>query len=123
MLDGTDGLGVATAYHLVRTLTYEGYLVRQENGSYLPGLEVAKRYRELAAAYGGPAAVGMALRRAARGTGITHVLARFVAGRVAITAVATGFGSPRVEEFVPGFHEAAHATAWGQALLGQLLAG
>ena len=41
-------LTVATTYHLVRTLAYEGYVIRREDGTYIVGLEIADRYRELA---------------------------------------------------------------------------
>lgn len=113
-------LTVATTYHLVRTLAYEGYVIRREDGTYIVGLEVADRYRELVTAFRGPASVGETLRRAAAETGYSHFLGRFVAGRVAITAVAEGARSPHVEDLVPGFDEGGHATALGKALLATL---
>jgi DNA-binding IclR family transcriptional regulator len=115
-------LTVATTYHLVRTLAYEGYVIRREDGTYVVGLEVADRYRELVAAFRGPPAVGDVLRRAAAESGYSHFLGRFVGGRVAITAVADGPRSPYVEDLVPGFDEAGHATAIGKALLATLTA-
>ncbi|MFY1673723.1 IclR family transcriptional regulator [Plantactinospora sp. WMMB334] len=113
-------LTVATTYHLVRTLAYEGYVIRREDGTYIVGLEVADRYRELVTAFRGPPAVGEALRRAATDTGYSHYLGRFVGGQVAITAVAEGPRSPYLEDLVPGFDEGAHATALGKALLATL---
>lgn len=113
-------LTVATTYHLVRTLAYEGYVIRREDGTYVVGLEVADRFRELVVAFRGPSAVGDGLRRAAAETGYTHFLAKFVGGRIAITAVAEGPRSPYVEDLVPGFDDAAHATALGKALLATL---
>src|SRR5436305_9360712 len=47
-------LTVATTYHLVRTLAYEGYVIRREDGTYVVGLEVADRFRELVVAFRGP---------------------------------------------------------------------
>jgi DNA-binding IclR family transcriptional regulator len=41
------GLNLSTAYHLVRTLCYEGYLVRQADGSYAVGPQVDERFHEL----------------------------------------------------------------------------
>ena len=79
-------LTVATTYHLVRTLAYEGYVIRREDGTYIVGLEIADRYRELVSAFRGPPTVGEALRRAAADTGYTHYLGRFVGGRIAVTA-------------------------------------
>ncbi|GAB7048930.1 IclR family transcriptional regulator [Catenuloplanes indicus] len=113
-------LTVATTYHLVRTLAYEGYVIRREDGTYIVGLEIADRYRELVAAFRGPPAVGDALRRAAADSGYSHYLGRFVGNKVAITAVAEGPRSPYVEDLVPGFDEGAHATALGKALLATL---
>jgi DNA-binding IclR family transcriptional regulator len=113
-------LTVATTYHLVRTLAYEGYVIRREDGTYVVGLEVADRFRELVSAFRGPATVGDGLRRAAAETGYSHFLARFVGGRVAITAVAEGPRSPYVEELIPGFDDGAHATALGKGLLATL---
>ncbi|MDG4790521.1 helix-turn-helix domain-containing protein [Micromonospora sp. WMMD1102] len=113
-------LTVATTYHLVRTLAYEGYVIRREDGTYIVGLEVADRYRELVTAFRGPPAVGESLRRAASDTGYSHYLGRFVGGQVAVTAVAEGSRSPYLEDLVPGFDEGAHATALGKALLATL---
>ncbi|MBF9132928.1 helix-turn-helix domain-containing protein [Plantactinospora sp. S1510] len=113
-------LTVATTYHLVRTLAYEGYVIRREDGTYIVGLEVADRYRELVTAFRGPPAVGESLRRAASDTGYSHYLGRFVGGQVAVTAVAEGPRSPYLEDLVPGFDEGAHATALGKALLATL---
>ncbi|MFB9236993.1 IclR family transcriptional regulator [Plantactinospora siamensis] len=113
-------LTVATTYHLVRTLAYEGYVIRREDGTYIVGLEVADRYRELVTAFRGPPPVGESLRRAAQETGYSHFLGRFVGGQVAITAVAEGARSPYLEDLVPGFDEGAHATAMGKALLATL---
>jgi len=113
-------LTVATTYHLVRTLAYEGYVIRREDGTYVVGMEVADRYRELVAAFRGPPAVGEALRRAALESGYSHYLGRFVGGQVAITSVSEGLRSPYVEDLVPGFDEGAHATALGKALLATL---
>ncbi len=113
-------LTVATTYHLVRTLAYEGYVIRREDGTYIVGLEIADRYRELVSAFRGPPAVGEALRRAAVDTGYTHYLGRFVGGRIAVTASAEGVRSPFVDDTAPGFDEGGHATALGKALLATL---
>ena len=111
---------VATTYHLVRTLAYEGYVIRRENGTYVVGLEIADRYRELVLAFRGPMAVVERLRRAAVETGYSHYLGRFVGGRVAVTASAEGVRTPLTDELLPGFAEGAHATALGKALLATL---
>ncbi|MGA8117858.1 MAG: IclR family transcriptional regulator C-terminal domain-containing protein [Actinocatenispora sp.] len=117
------GLGLSTTYHLVRTLAYEGYLLRCSDGTYLPGLEVADRFREFTAAMRPPDDTASGLRRAVRATGYSHFLAQFVNGHVAITDVVEGSRSPHLEDLVVGFDEAAHATAIGKALLSTLEPG
>src|SRR5262249_5411891 len=113
-------LTVATTYHLVRTLAYEGYLVRRDDGTYGIGLEVSDRYRELVGAFRAPVSVSERLRKAAVDTGYSHFLGKFVNGRVALTCVAEGHRSPYLEDLVPGFDDGAHATAMGKALLATL---
>jgi DNA-binding IclR family transcriptional regulator len=115
-------LTVATTYHLVRTLAYEGYVTRREDGTYVVGMEISDRFRELVVAFRGPTSIGEALRKAALDTGYSHYLARFMGGRVVLSAVAEGPRSPYLEDLVPGFDEGAHATAIGKSLLATLTA-
>jgi DNA-binding IclR family transcriptional regulator len=115
-------LTVATTYHLVRTLAYEGYVMRREDGTYIVGLEVADRYRELVLACRGPQQVQDVLHRAAVDTGYTHLVGRFINGRVAVVAAAEGARSPAAEELITGYDDAAHATALGKAMLATLSA-
>jgi DNA-binding IclR family transcriptional regulator len=110
-------LTVATTYHLVRTLAYEGYVTRRDDGTYGIGLEISDRYRELVDAFRAPTSVTDRLRRAALESGYSHYIGRFVNGRIALTAVAEGPRSPYLEDLVPGFDDGAHATALGKALL------
>lgn len=114
------GLHLSTTYHLLRTLAYEGYLVRTDTGDYRIGLKIAGRFRDLQASLAGRPEVAEVLRLLAATTGHTAYLARFVDGRVAITVVVEAPGSPHLEDLVPGFDEGAHATALGKALLSTL---
>ncbi|GAA4916894.1 hypothetical protein GCM10023223_40870 [Stackebrandtia albiflava] len=111
------GLTLPTAYHLVRTLTYEEYLIRVEGGRFQVGLAVSDRFADLAATMRGPSTVAEVLRRTVGDTGYSHYLGRMVDGRVAITAVNEGARSPHLEDLILGFDEGAHATALGKALL------
>jgi DNA-binding IclR family transcriptional regulator len=113
-------LTTATTYHLIRTLAYEGYVTRRDDGTYSVGLEVTDRFRELAAAFRPPATVVEVLRRAVADSGYSHFLGSFVGGQAAITMAVEGPRSPYVEDLLPGFDEAAHATALGKALLSTL---
>jgi DNA-binding IclR family transcriptional regulator len=115
-------LTVATTYHLVRTLAYEGYVTRREDGTYVVGMEISDRFRELVVAFRGPVGVVDVLRKAALDSGYSHYLARFISGRIVITAVAEGPRSPYLEDLIPGFDEGAHATALGKSLLATLTA-
>src|ERR1700753_4018318 len=67
-------LTVATTYHLVRTLAYEGYVIRRDDGTYGVGLEISDRFRELVEAFKAPASVIDRLRRSALESGYSHYL-------------------------------------------------
>jgi DNA-binding IclR family transcriptional regulator len=110
-------LTTATTYHLIRTLAYEGYVARREDGTYVVGLEIADRYRELVAAFRAPATVMDSLRQATADTGLSHYLGTFVGGQITVTSIAEGPRSPHTEDLVVGFDDGAHATALGKALL------
>ncbi|MEU6857961.1 helix-turn-helix domain-containing protein [Glycomyces sp. NPDC046736] len=114
------GLNRATAYNLLRTLVYERYLRRDEEGRYSLGLEVSDRYSELTRAMAGPSTCGDYMRRMSGETGYSTFVARFVEGRPAVTDVIEGNKSPHVEELIVGFDDGAHATALGKALLATL---
>lgn len=113
-------LHLSTAYHLLRTLAYEGYLVRTASGDYQLGLEIADRFRDLCTSLTRRPEALSVLRHLAELTGHSAYLARFVDGRVVIAGVVEAPGSPHLEDLIPGFDEAAHATALGKALLSTL---
>lgn len=113
-------LRLPTAYHLMRTLGYEGYLSRLPSGDYVLGLEIADRFRDLMSALARPPQADAVLRRVAETTGQSAYLARFVDGRVVIVHVVEAPHSPPLEDLIPGFDEGAHATALGKALLSTL---
>lgn len=110
-------LNLPTTYHLVRTLTYEGYLTRGDGGKYHVGLKVSDRYAELAKTMRGPATVSDVLRRTVEETGYSHYIGRIIDGRVAISGAHEGDRSPHLEDLIIGFDDGAHATALGKALL------
>jgi DNA-binding IclR family transcriptional regulator len=113
-------LALPTTYHLVRTLTYEGYLVRRANGNYGLGLEIASRFRDLLASMGRPPHVHDVLKQLSKTTGHSAYFAQLVDGRVVLTDLFEGPQSPHLEDLVVGFDEGAHATALGKALLSTL---
>lgn len=113
-------LNLSTAYHLVRTLCFEGYLVRLSSGDYCIGPGVAERFHDLVVALHRPPQSRAVLQHLSECTGHTVYLARFVDGRLVIADVIEGPRSPYLEDLQVGLEAAAHATALGKALLGTL---
>lgn len=113
-------INLSTAYHLVRTLTYEGYLVRDQDGRYVLGSSVARLFRDLQASFVQPPQVHQVLSHLSAMTGRTAYLGRFVAGRILITDLVEGPESPHLEDLEVGLDVAAHATVIGKVLLASL---
>jgi IclR family acetate operon transcriptional repressor len=114
----TAGLPLATTYHLLRTCAHEGWLQRLDDGSYVLGhrLDVIRQH--------GTAARGVAQARPALEwlrdslSGAVY-LSRYVDGEVVVAEIVDSARAPRIDLWV-GIHDAAHATAIGKCLLGQL---
>ncbi|HTS95560.1 MAG TPA: IclR family transcriptional regulator C-terminal domain-containing protein [Streptosporangiaceae bacterium] len=110
-------LNLSTTYHLVRTLCYEGYLVRLPGGGYAAGSEVAGRFHDVMGSLNRPARARAVLRHLADVTGHSAYLACISGGRLVVVDVIEGAQSPWLEDLQPGLETAAHATAVGKALL------
>ena len=76
------GMKVASVYHLVHTLMWEGYLRRLPHWRYGLGLEVAERFNDLQVSLRSPMGARQVLRWAAARTKRTHLLAKFVDGQI-----------------------------------------
>ncbi|MFC4853806.1 IclR family transcriptional regulator [Actinophytocola glycyrrhizae] len=113
-------LNLSTAYHLVRTLTYENYLVRTPEGGYALGVSVARRFRDLLISFDQPPEVHEVMRHLSAMTRRTVYLGRFVSGRILITDLVEGPESPHLEDLAVGMDVAAHATVIGKVLLAEL---
>src|SRR5919107_892472 len=114
------GLPLATAYHLLRTCTYEGWLQRLDDGTYVLGHRLDTVHRR------GRDAAGIALARPALewlrdAAGGPVYLARCVDGEIVVVEIVDGPKTPRIDLCV-GVDDAAHATALGKCILGQLAA-
>ena len=112
------GLTLATTYHLLRTCTHEGWLQRLDDGTYVLGhrLDVVRGQ--------GRSARGLAQARPALEwlrdeIGSAVYLARHVDGEVVVIEIVDSPKAPRIDLWV-GVHDAAHATALGKCILGQL---
>ncbi|MCD0447701.1 IclR family transcriptional regulator [Actinocorallia sp. API 0066] len=112
------GLPLATSYHLLRTLAHEGYVVKLPDGAWLLGARVG----ELHGRAGGQVLLGRVrpiLDDLRKSLGAAAYLAVHQDDEIRLIDVADSPRTPRVDLWV-GFDEAAHATAIGKCLLGQL---
>jgi DNA-binding IclR family transcriptional regulator len=111
------GLALPTAYHLLRTLTHEGYL-RREKGLFFLG-EAAERLSAVAAQQKRRSMVDAALGQWRDSIGVPVYYAAYREGEIEVLGVADSPGTPAVEEWAD-FRETGHAHAIGQCLLSQL---
>ncbi|MEU6310341.1 helix-turn-helix domain-containing protein [Streptomyces sp. NPDC047014] len=111
------GLPLPTAYHLLRTLTHEGYL-RREGGVFVLG-EAAARL-----AHGGlqqkrRSMILDSLAHFRDAVGAPVYFAVYREGEIEVVGVSDTPATPACEEWAD-FRETGHAHAIGQCLLGQL---
>ncbi|MER0243971.1 helix-turn-helix domain-containing protein [Streptomyces sp. HSW2009] len=124
------GLPLPTAYHLLRTLTHEGYL-RRDDGLFRYGEAVRKLSGgvstaaptpppQLSTSVPGPRGqVACTVAALARDLDVAVYFAVYREGEVDVVATADAPGAPVVEEWAD-FRQTAHAHAIGQCLLSQL---
>lgn len=118
MLAKEVGLPLGTTYHLLRTLTYEGYLRRLPDGLYVLGEGVIKLLDE------GRTQAGLSRARASMVALTDHVgaaayLCLYEEGEIVIKEITDTPRHPRIDLWV-GFHDGAHATALGKSVLAAL---
>lgn len=113
------GLAQPTAYHLLRTLLHEGYLAKVEGQGYVLGERVAA----LAGRPGSAAAWAVRCRPVLRQVhdrlSAAAYLAVLIDGEITVIDIVDSPAAPRTDLWV-GFHDAAHATALGKAVLSKL---
>lgn len=113
------GLAQPTAYHLLRTLLHEGYLDKVEGQGYVLGERVAA----LAGRPGSAAAWAVRCRPVLRQVhdrlSAAAYLAVLIDGEITVIDIVDSPAAPRTDLWV-GFHDAAHATALGKAVLSKL---
>ncbi|HEY6740704.1 MAG TPA: IclR family transcriptional regulator [Actinopolymorphaceae bacterium] len=113
-LAAATGQALPTTYHLLRTLVYEGYLTRVDDG-YLLGdrltsLTDRSRGQKIATR------VRPTLRILHEELGVASYLSSYENGEISILDVVDSPSAPRVDLWV-GFHDAGHATAVGKSIL------
>ncbi|MFE3601524.1 IclR family transcriptional regulator [Streptomyces sp. NPDC059096] len=111
------GLPLPTAYHLLRTLTYEGYL-RRERGVFVLG-DAAQRLVHAGAVRGRRATLTEILARLRDALGVPVYFAVYHEGELDLVSVADSPAYPAVDARAD-FRATAHAHAIGQCLLSQL---
>jgi DNA-binding IclR family transcriptional regulator len=115
------GLHLGTAYHLLRTLVFEGYVVRLADGSYVLGDRVAGllSHSRVQVALNRIRPALAALRDEVRAAAY---LCLYEEGEIVVREIVDGPSTPRVDLWV-GFHDAGHATALGKSVLASLDVG
>ncbi|MER5735071.1 MULTISPECIES: helix-turn-helix domain-containing protein [unclassified Streptomyces] len=111
------GLPLPTTYHLLRTLTHEGYL-RREKGAFYLG-EAAARLAGGGAVQNRRIKIEDSLAHWRDEIGVPVYFALYRDGEIELVSVADTPNSPAVEEWAD-FRETGHAHAIGQCLLSQL---
>ncbi|MFE7510334.1 IclR family transcriptional regulator [Streptomyces sp. NPDC057540] len=111
------GLPLPTTYHLLRTLTHEGYLVR-DKGVFVLG-DAAVRLAGGGDVQNRRIKIEDSLAHWRDEIGVPIYFALYREGEIELVAVADTPSAPAVEEWAD-FRETAHAHAIGQCLLSQL---
>ncbi|MFC9384814.1 IclR family transcriptional regulator [Streptomyces venezuelae] len=111
------GLPLPTTYHLLRTLTHEGYLVR-EKGVFVLG-DAAVRLAGGGDVQNRRIKIEDSLAHWRDEIGVPVYFALYREGEIELVAVADTPSAPAVEEWAD-FRETGHAHAIGQCLLSQL---
>ncbi|MFG2640960.1 IclR family transcriptional regulator [Streptomyces sp. NPDC048370] len=111
------GLPLPTAYHLLRTLTHEGYL-RREKGVFVLG-DAAGRLAGGGVLQNRRTKIEDSLAHWRDEIGVPVYFAIYREGEIELVAVADTPSAPAVDEWAD-FRETGHAHAIGQCLLSQL---
>ena len=112
------GLTLSTTYHLLRTLTHEGYLRRLDDGSYVlgPALTQVATQDRMAGVLARARPTMQGLRDELR---VPVYLALYHDGEIAVVEIVDSPKVPSIDLWV-GIHDSAHATALGKCILAAL---
>lgn len=115
------GFKLSTTYHLLNTLVHEGYLIRLGHGrGFGLGYKLGGLYERLCAELDVDKSLQDELQNLHRRAGAAAYYTVFRDTDVVVAAVADSPEFPRAKPLDFGFHEAAHATAFGKVLLASL---
>lgn len=112
------GLALSTTYHLLRTLTHEGYLERLDDGGYVlgPALSAVTSQQRMSSVLAGARLAMQGLRDQLRAP---VYLALYADGEIAVVEIVDSPRAPSIDLWV-GIHDSAHATALGKCILSSL---
>jgi DNA-binding IclR family transcriptional regulator len=114
-------LNISTTYHLLRTLSSEGYVRRRPDGTYSLGDAVARRFHDLMASLERPPDASLVLvDLAGRADGLSLYVTLLKDERLIVVEVATTPGSPSLDDFQVGLDVRRHAPALGGLLAAAL---
>lgn len=115
------GYNLSTTYHLLSTLVHEGYLIRRGHGrGFGLGYKLSTFHQRLCDELEVDPRLDDELRMLHRRAEAAAYYTVFRDTDVVVAAVADSAEFPRAEPLNFGFHEAAHATAFGKLLLASL---
>jgi DNA-binding IclR family transcriptional regulator len=115
------GYNLSTTYHLLNTLVHEGYLIRLGHGrGFGLGYKVGSLYQRLCAELDVGQELQDELHRLHRRAEAAAYYTVFRETDIVVAAVADSPEYPRATPLDFGFHEAAHATAFGKVLLASM---
>jgi DNA-binding IclR family transcriptional regulator len=116
-------LALPSTYHLLATLTRSGYLIHLTNEhSYALGYQIRVLEHGLSRQLQAPEPVAAAVRRLHVAADAAAYYAVFRDVEIVIAHVVDSARRPRVHVLDIGFHEAAHATAFGKVMLAAMSA-
>jgi DNA-binding IclR family transcriptional regulator len=115
------GYNLSTTYHLLNTLVHEGYLIRLGHGrGFGLGYKVGNLYQRLCAELDVGQELQEELQHLHRRAEAAAYYTVFREADIVVAAVADSPEHPRATPRDFGFHEAAHATAFGKVLLASM---
>jgi DNA-binding IclR family transcriptional regulator len=115
------GYNLSTTYHLLNTLVHEGYLIRLGHGrGFGLGYKVGSLYQRLCAELDVGQELQDELHHLHQRAEAAAYYTVFRETDIVVAAVADSQAYPRATPLDFGFHEAAHATAFGKVLLASL---
>jgi DNA-binding IclR family transcriptional regulator len=115
------GYTLSTTYHLLNTLVHEGYLIRLGHGrGFGLGYKVGNLYQRLCVELDVGQELQDELRQLHQRAEAAAYYTVFRDTDIVVAAVADSPAFPRATPLDFGFHEAAHATAFGKVLLASL---